>query len=361
MWKILAALLSVMTVSLSAQDPQQQLDTMLLPEIERRLASDVAADVAWGGYLVHHYRLRRAQRQVCEALTRWRESDGRDARIVRLHLLDGLLGSGALVPADDVEFLLGDPMTREGAFCLIAQQPHSSSETLRRLAMQPAPAGDMTRMGAARVLFAASVRMDELTKMLVSGFVPEFVVDVDKPAEPLRRQLPLDWEPPEQPTTLVRIQGFPPLVSLRLENADETERFERVVARAAGDQAPLVLRRKEHAKDLTDRSTLDEPVDWTNHERRILLQMMTRVAVQERIHLRLRFHGDDAYLAEVVPLRDAQRNACDSLMAALLSGGYLSAEDLPGRRIRIDSQINDYRRVQAVGLPQLPLPSPQDR
>ncbi|MEZ6037292.1 MAG: hypothetical protein R3F29_07410 [Planctomycetota bacterium] len=354
MRKMLAALLSVMAAPLSAQDPQQRLDTLLLPEIEQRLASENAADVAWGGYLVHRYRLRRAQRAVSKALAHWRTIDSDEARLVRLHLLDGLIGSEALIPADQVEFLLDDALTRGGAFVLIARQPHSSSELLERIAMRPAPAGDLVRSGAARVLLAAGIRVDGMAKSLLVGFSPEFVVDVGE-ASPQEVDV-VAWEQLFAPGMGRRL-GFPPLVKLRLASAADVETLERTVAPAVGTELPLVLVRKENAQFNGMELQLGEPAAWSNHERSVLLQAMVGVAVPDRLTVLHAFRGADRYLAEIVPLRDAQLRDAERLVAALRGQGWLKDDELPDYRVRVETRVHDNRHGESARLPELPPPT----
>jgi hypothetical protein len=144
---------------LAAQvDPLTEARTAVMATIEPRLAHAEAREVAWGAHIAAELRIERAESALRAALHAWRARDGEPARQVRLHLIDALHAIGAEMPAEEVEFLLDDALTRVPAFLVIARDVKGNAEALARLTMRRHGYGDLVPHAAGGLLVDANDR-----------------------------------------------------------------------------------------------------------------------------------------------------------------------------------------------------------
>ncbi len=349
-----------------AQDPAQEADALLLPLVEQHLASDTAADVAWGGQLVWQHRLQAARRPLLEAMEKWKGRDGIEARFVRLHLLDGMLGAAVKVPGERVEFLLDDPLTRPGALALIADDWRANAASLLKIAMTPAAQFDAVRLTAARLVAAHELKSATFTTHLLDGLQAEFVAHITDAGPPESQ-----WNSAvglgggNRPT--VRLPaGFPAAVRHTISGDDASGRSngtttERLLIDADGAGPTTTLLRTTKARYWPENLEPGERVDrLPDHQRWALLQVMATVTIPDSTFVEHSFQDAARYRTELTAARDAQRERLDEALKKLRRGGWLGRKDLVGYRIPLDVQIHDERSDKSTALPDLPpLPDPR--
>ncbi|HEX5054312.1 MAG TPA: hypothetical protein VFZ65_21210 [Planctomycetota bacterium] len=337
-----------------AQEPTAAPDAKTLPEVEKLLASTVPAEVAWGGYLAQRHRLRDAVRALGAALQRWRDRDDKQARFVRLHLVDGLVGCGAHVASEQVEFLLADALTREAAFVVIAAEPAVNMDALARLAMEPAEPGDLVRQAAARLLIHEDLHVPALAAYLVQHASSSFDVTV-------RSDVSADagWNSAiglggRQAAQLKSPPGFPPLVRHGLAKRARKGAEDTIVAAAAGVAGMQHTRTEPgsfYAFEATRRPFTEAPPNSTVFE---LLGCMAGEAAEPAVAHTLIWRDAPTFLAACTKLRNEQRNRLDALVARLRAQKWLAADELPGLRITLEESVHDERTDRSVTLPPIP-------
>ena len=358
------AVVLLLVAGVRGQDPARKLDRMLLTEVEQRLQSESDAEVAWGGYLAHRYRLRGATRSLSAGLERYRARDDIAGRIVRLHLVDGLLGAGARVPAEQVEFLLEDALTRGAALAVLALEPQANREALTRTALAPAERGDLARQAAGRLLV-----VNELCEPKLGAFVADnlrfelsmHVVD-DKTSS-------MQWDSAmalagdqANPDKIDSPIGFPPLVRLRLatsRNAENTVRM--VVPRRLGGSL-IALTREEKIDywpfELERGRFSDVP---SQHELNRLLKAMAGVSVNVQTEFRHEWQDAATCREAFCERRDKVRAKLDKAVEQLRKRGWLVPSERPGMRIELVEKLVDERGDRGVGLPEIPAAAPLGR
>lgn len=340
-----------------AQEPIASMDRELLPTVEERLASDSAADVAWGGYLAQRYRLRGATRAICEALARLRGRDELEARFTRLHLLDGLIGSGAKVPAEQVEHLLDDPLTRAAAFAVIATDPKANREALTRVAVAPAERGDLVRKAAGRMLVTRELQAPPLGELIVKHAEVHLRVTLrdDKTEECVHEgQVGLGGMVKRRPRS-GRLDGFPPLIRLRLTTSllsDDIVAL--VVAERLGVPAVLLTRDEGVTYASTDLQRGELQAAPSNDELLLLLAATTRARPSQYTHLRITWQDADAFAKLYTTYRDGVSLELDAAVEELRQRGWLRRDALVGQRIALHEHLDDVRGDKSVPLPELP-------
>jgi len=344
-----------------AQEPIAALDRELLPTVEERLASDSAADIAWGGYLAQRYRLRGATRAICEALARLRGRDELEARFARLHLLDGLIGSGVKVPAEQVEHLLDDPLTRAAAFAVIAADPKANREALTRIALAPAERDDLVRTAAGRLLVTRELYAPPLGELVAKHAEVHLRVLLrdDETMECVHDgQVGLGVVVKRRPRS-GRLEGFPPLIRLRLTTSLLSEHTAAlVVAGRLGVPAVLLTREEGVTYASTDLQRGELQATPSNDELLLLLAAMTRARPSQYSFLRITWEGPDAFAKLYTMFRNGVSLELDAAVDELRQRGWLRRDALVGQRIALHEHLDDVRGDKSVPLPELP-PRPE--
>jgi hypothetical protein len=340
---------------LASQSPIAELDAMLLPEVEKRLASTDPAEAAWGGYLAHRYRLRGAVRALAEAMQRWREAASEEARWARLHLLDGMLASGAPIAAEQVEFLLVDKLTRDAAFLAIAAEPKLNLHVLAQVAMAPAEEHDLVRASAGRLLAQHELRVDGLAAFMLQSAKCSLRVRVEAPNTTWNSAGRLGGRA-RVLEKLKQMPGFPPLVRIELSQTNTKDVMRTMVGGRTGATA-IVARREEQATyvpwDLRRSALTDVPSQNILFD--VLTEMLhTAEPIEPVVDHTVLWQSPQAFLAECTQKRDALRLSLDSLVAGLRTGRWLDEDELVGFRIPIDVMVADEREDKSVALPELP-------
>lgn len=349
-------LASVVLASVAPCQGVQECDALLLPAVEKRLASESAADVAWGGYLAQRYQLRGATRELVKALSVWQEKYGMKARFVRLHLADALVGIRAHVPSEQMDILLRDPLTRSCAFAILASDPLVNREALIELAMSRAPHGDMERSAAGRLLVAKDLASKKFGQHILDHLDYHLAVTVeDKVSEDNRWNSAIGvgggGAPPkeiEAPT------GFPPLVRLTLMRSSEDEDTMRLlVADQFGDSA-VVLTREEGVTykrfQLTAGRKQAADSSWAYAK---LVARIARVDLGSYERQTVRFDNAESYLKTMCDLRDERQVKLATIVRCMRRDGWLG-KDQPGFDVPLEIGIDDQRGDKSVPLPELP-------
>lgn len=351
-----AALLFALTVvpMVCAQSPVAGIDAQLLPQIERRLEADSATQVAWGGYLAQRYRLRGASRALCAALDRWKDRDGLEARIVRLHLVDGLLGIDAKVPAEQVEFLLKDKLTRAAAFAVIAGDAAANLEGLVRIALEPAEYNEIVRRAAGRLLVARGLRSPALAKHVLDNLKFSYNVIVTDVRELWDT---VEAEGPSGAVEYTKTKaGFPPLVRIELSGWNSAKGTMRSVVPGLSGKSPIVLTRKEHARyQPTELERGRMRPALPGGELLCLLNHMSGVHQHSHSHHKELFWTNEKdFLARYVPDRDQLRKRLDKVVVGLRKKKWLPSDYPDDYRIQLAEVVHDERSNKSVDLPKIP-------
>lgn len=348
--------LALLVAHASAQDPSQELDELLIERVKQKLASEVAGDVAWGGYLAQRYRLKSADRALLEALGKWRDRDGIEARVVRLHLVDGLVGVRAQVAVEQVEFLLEDPLTRDAAFGLLVGKPIPNREAILRAAMAPAEEEDSVRQVAAEVIVACGLRSPEYAQFLLRHLKSELKVTVIDARSGVGG---VEWSTSWWISTdylrrgLERRPGFPPIV--RLGFGSQSGESDSIPVTWPPGRSPFVISRSEHVtyevNKLRRGAAVESPpailVEST-------LARMAGRGLAARQNLEHDFVDAATFTQAVLAARAAQVSDLDAFVISLREQCWLRPDDLPGYRIPLEVKVYDDRGDKTVPLPELP-------
>jgi len=339
-----------------AQDPTRAVEAQLLPMIERRLEADTAAQVSWAGYLAQRYRVRSASRALCAALDRWKDKDGLEARIARLHLVDGLLGIEARVPTEQVEFLLADRMTRAAALAVMAQDAPANLEGLVRLALAPAEYNEIARRAAARLLVARGLRSKALGKHVVDHLKFTYTASVTDVMEV--------WDTAEAEAPFIKpkltktMPGYPPLVRIELSKWHNAEAMVKMIVPGRVGKEPIVLTRKEKAayRPQDMRRGKFYPV-MPSHELLNLCNHMSGVYIVKHSYYReISWTNAKDFLKSYVPDRDKLRRRMDKAVAGMRKRGWLGSDVPADFRLELVESVSDEREDATVALPEIPAP-----
>jgi hypothetical protein len=339
------------------QTPVQRLDAQLLREVQAKLNSEAPVDVAWGGYLSQRYRLKGATADLCKALERWQGVDKMIARVVRLHLADGLLGSGGKVPAAQVATLLNDPLTRDAAFAIMAQSPRINREAILQLAIGPAERHDLARIAAGRLLITSNVPTPELGDYVLSQFQCKLTIRV--------RGGELDgiaWDTAvglggvgEEEPHLRRRKGFPPLPQIKLNRSSGNKDTMRMIISDQFDDRAIVLTRKESTSYERSELEFGMHAKLPQSELTHLVYGMSKVHGITRVSWQMiEWQDADSYLLGATEMRDALVAKLDKAVRSMRTSRWVGRRTKRDFRIPLDVRVQDERGDQATALPELP-------
>lgn len=355
---LLAVCATVLGGAAAAQTPRDETTEQVRKTIEQKLASEEPSDVAWGGYLVNRDQLRTASRALTEALQRWRTREGFDARCVRLHLVDGLVGIDARLPAEQVEFLLDDPLTCVAAFAVICNEPIVNQAAIANVAMSSSLPRAALRTAAAQFLVAHDVHAPGFAAFLLEQIRPRFLAIVRAPgaeddngtwnsAVGLGGRL-------RRPSEGV-LAGFPPLVRHSLAGGGEGTKVRLVSPAVGGLEADYLMR--SEVSSFT-RAEFDVPKGRAEFDGNVAEILLRSIVPQQEDYFRVLVHEwrDAAtYLAEVTAARDALRRDLDDLVLGLRERGWLERTELTDFRVPLEERFQDERkRKELPALPELP-------
>mgnify|MGYP003640912098 FL=1 len=279
--------------------------------------------------------------------------------MTRLHLLDGLLGIGARVPTEQVEFLLNDKMTRAATLAVMAQDAAANLEGLARLAMAPAEWNDMARKSAARLLVARGLRSTRLGWHVVDNIKCGYSVwltdgnGVDSSESEAAGGRMVKY-------LLTKTQaGFPPLVRIELTSSQNAEAMVKMVVPGRVGEGPIYLTRQEKA--------VYRPIDLEFGRLRELPSVFERLNLLKQMsgvrNLQLNtfreLHWTDAatFLSSYTRERDEIRAQLDLAIRQMRKKGWLGNDTRPDFRIPLSETIEDMRGETSVALPEIPAPA----
>ncbi|MFK7738719.1 MAG: hypothetical protein AB8H80_00240 [Planctomycetota bacterium] len=338
----LAALAVSLPSLMPAQNAEDYLDSLLLPAVRAKLQSENAGLASWGGALAGKYRLSQLGRELAQALAHWNTSEDPAARVVRLHLLDGMIRAEVDVPGDLLEVSLQDRLTRGAATVVLFRNLKANLQQIEALATDPALPGCYARAAAAQLLVVHGMRSPKLAKILLAHVEPTFSVTVGGEGSRMRRRT---GGVPSQvrPVALTTEAGFPPLVRLRVSDvASVRVTTGLLVGRRVGSTQYYFSRQEgvEYEAWELERCVLVDHLSRRNSRR--LISSIGRGAMED---VQLVLDGSDAAVLkrEVEERYRALRGELDEIVSRLRKGRWLLEEDLPGFRIPIKFEIEDKR------------------
>ena len=337
--------------SLPAQDPQERIEQALLPQVEELLDSDQPGQVAWGAFLAGKYRLRDAGGKILRELNEW-DGDSDEHRVVSLHLLDGLLRVGRLAPPAVLGRLLDDPLTRDAAFAVMAQDPAAYAMDLLRIAKEPAPTWDLARKGAGQLLISSKHNVRELMLYALEEMevVLRVVVRDGDDSNQWNSAIGLGGA---RKVRLKTMLGFPPLLKLFLTTRGEVGRGDRLVVPAVGSLPAILLGREEgvvyRPYELQWSAKEQRPsrwlaMAWMNAAARLEVDGFPAVSVD--------WTDGEAFEAVCRSRFDAVRGELDDLLEQLRKKRFLRKREA-ARGIPLKIEIYDGRNDKTVSLPDL--------
>jgi hypothetical protein len=175
-----------------------------------RLHSKSARTVAWAAHDIISLKLRTQTRHLESSLQAWGTRNGEEADVVRLHLLDALIQSGAKVPGSTVLPHVGGS-TEVSAFVLLARDPRQNETELRAYFFsQPSNEFHSIAWWAAGNLLCAQ-RAPGFGAWLLKRTKFELEIDVVSPGDPmpLRCGGAVALDTGSEPH--LQLRGFPPV------------------------------------------------------------------------------------------------------------------------------------------------------
>jgi len=350
-------LLSLLVAAPSlAQDPESQIEGMVLPRVKALLRSEQAKDVAWGAYLAGKYRLYQAGGGILRELSEWSEVEGEptdEHLIVQMHLLDGLLGVGRKAPPVVLSRLLEHPVTRDAAFAVMAQDPVAYAMDLVRIAKQPAHNADLVRRAAGQLLIHKRRGVRDLMLYALEELQIELSVTVQDASSDNMWNSAVGLGGVPQPRMKTE-DGFPPLVKLELTTNGSGERGDRVVVPAVKPLSAICLHRSERA--------VYRPYDFERfapQERpsRSLAMLWLNAAAGTRARsypsLWLQWKDAKSYEADCRASFDEHRAELDQVIARLVNNKHLRKSDRDDCKIPLKVTVHDARGDKSTALPEL--------
>ncbi len=373
----LALLLASLPAQQGKPDLRETLDGQLLETLLPKLASDEPSDVAWGAHLVGHYRLAGATEALRAALRRFRGEKGRQAKLVRLYLLDALLLLEVRLAADKFSFLLDDPLTRVHAFLCAAQDVPGNAELLVGLVKSRAEPGDAVPFAAGGLL------VDQLRGREKPADFARHLLQLAR-ADLLVRVKDADSKRSELDQANVRFPqlryyglgaGFPalPRCTLRLTQRLSTDRVHVLRAGAGADDEPrradelvppapggrahdwAVVYRRDG--DQLDKGFMDlhypDPAIDSQVAARWLERMARHALPSRRLAQDVRF-ADLTTLRQDVQRLHAELQACgNGLIEDLISAGWLPEGEPRTFVLPVNVEIRDERGDSSIPLPRV--------
>lgn len=337
----LAALVLAWPSLLPAQNSEDYLDSLLLPAVTAKLQSENPGEASWGGTLAGKYRLSQLGGELSRALARWNTSDDSAARVVRLHLLDGMIRAKVDAPGGLLSVSLRDRLTRDAAMVVLGRNPRANMLELEALATDPAAPANEPRFAAAQLLVVNRMPSRKLAKLLLARVHPTFSVAVggESSGQRFRRGGRVNAA---RPTVLETEPGFPPLVRLRVTGMALRGAHE-VIAPSFLSLTPRYIRREEgvayKAWELK-RSGLQSHL--SKSQSRQLVAAMGRGEIKD-VELEIEW-TDAATLKRVVERRYREfRRELEEIVSRLRKVGWLQDDDLPGYGIPIKFEFEDQR------------------
>lgn len=336
-----------------AADPVAEVEAQILPGIVEKLASEDPATVAWGGRLAQRFRVRSAGPALAGALAKWADREGKREGLVRMYLLDGLLGAGAQDDVDAEQLLvplLEDERTRAAAFVLLARQRYVTRQLMADIAMRPA-APDLVRFAAAGYVVRTGFRAPGFGRLLLES--ADFTVSVwVRDEEPRDGKGTWNAQVNEMEAWLATPQGFPTLPVHRLWPVQPYGDAERVAGpQHTIDLHGLWVEREEVrvARRSVDRS---EREVWLGPgDAAILLRKVLRREIEVRSSKTIEFRDLASLRAELDRLRDEQRREVDAIAQELIQSRWMTGDEWQALGWQPRIVIHDARIDRSVPLP----------
>lgn len=327
--------------------------------IAKGLASDRAVDVAWAAHHARESKDGKIGKALQQALARWLARDDAEAPVVRLHVLDALVGLAPRMPATDVLPLLDDPVCGVAAFALVAREPAHNEAPLLALfrgdwaAWDPAVAGAMPR----RLLAVGDLLAARRSPGLAAAIAPRVELDVDllvlDQGAPPDGQWSFGTAPSQQPAP-----DWPPYPNYRFLDPARLggDAWQAVPMPAPLDQAILrkaAVERSESGMmtfsigrdDLPTAKATWPGVDW--------LCVMAGASRRQR-GTTITWSTPQAFVAAAVAARTERQQFVDALRERLVANGCLAAAEAKPLDRQVEVHARDLRQDQRIPLPPIP-------
>lgn len=327
--------------------------------IAKGLASDRAVDVAWAAHHARESEDGKLGKPLQQALARWLARDDAEAPVVRLHVLDALVGLAPRMPATDVLPLLDDPVCGVAAFALVAREPAHNEAALLALfrrdwaAWDPAVAGPMPR----RLLAVGDLLAARRSPGLAAAIAPRVEFDVDllvlDQGAPHVGQWSFGIAPSQQPAP-----DWPPYPNYRFLDPARLggDAWQAVPMPAPLDQAILrkaAVERRESGTMSFSIGRDDWPTAKANWPGVDWLCVMAGSSRRQR-GTTITWSTQQAFVAAAVAARTERQQFVDALRERLVGNGCLAAADAKLLDRRVAVRASDQRADQTTPLPPIP-------
>jgi hypothetical protein len=328
--------------------------TILMPEVSSRLGSDRIEAVAWGAHLAGEHRLTAAVPGLRAALQALAAVDPRQREFAALAVLDALVRTEAVVPADELRpFLTG--LHRVPALVLLGRDVDANADFFHDLFRSHDGGGPRTEWLAAGNLLAYA-KADGFARTLLDAFAWRIEVLVRDPgASPLRRRGGSAALGANADGRIRVPAGHPP-----------TALYELTEDGRPGDRLFAPGRVSIHVRRTARVET--EFGIWNRDRRRprerpgLRLDWLATLLGTSAEHLRVEFEPHetvdwtdaDAFLAAVERARSGVEAQFARLVAGCVAERRLSAAEAAGLRPSISIVVDDRRAAGSAPLPELP-------
>jgi hypothetical protein len=315
-------------------------------ELAADLSSDTALTVAWAASHAASSPAKELIAPLRKALHAWRDQEGDEAEVTRLHLLDALLQSGAKVPASELLQMLDGERAGTVAFVMLLRDPKLNERELLDLFRASPPINDH------ELLSDAALRTMALGNILAAQKAPGFAAFV-------WRHLDLDLH-----VTVNDGGNLMSTISVALPNVRPPapqggfppEPIYRLVTEAGagtqwltGGQTPVGFVRVMSDEQRAWRMPSGQSAQWFSWLR------ITPMDLQDSdTGLTIAFKSRASFLVEVVVARAKLIAHKKAALRALVAAGAMTEAEAAAAASTTEVHIDDQRANRSEALPDIP-------
>jgi hypothetical protein len=324
-------------------------------ELAADLSSQTAVTVAWAASHAASFPAKELIAPLRKALHTWRDQEGDEAEVTRLHLLDALLQSGAKVPASELLPLLDGRRAGTAAFVMLLREPKLNERELLEL-FRACP-----RTSEHEFLSPSGLRTLALGNILAAQRAPGFaaivwqqlnldlhVVASDDGTSVFSRstQIPIDDRSGTPP-------GFPCEPTYELVTRLAATQAQWLIAQTGWlttGRTPVGFRRMFQPDDGRRVFMFEQPehgLSWV----RMMAPMNLQRSDTEQV---ITFKSRDSFLEEVVAARGKLVEHKRAALRALVAAGAMTADEAAAAAGSTEVHVDDQRANRSEALPDIP-------